>query len=421
VTVGNTATVSNASASGTPSGTNVGTTLNVYSGLSTWAATGSGSWGTISGTGSNAFGSNWGTNQGSPGLDPSFTGTDTATFSGSITGNATVNLDGASPNVKSVTFNNAVNSYTIATGSGGSLNLDNGAGTASVTDSAGSHTISADIVLHSNTAISTANSGDNLTLSGNLSETGGSKSVGVSGPGTVVVSGSNSYSGGTSLSGGTFYANGGNSTGSGDVTVTNAGTTLSGTGTIQLGTGRTLSVTNGGILAPGGVQPAPGPTAVANGSLTVTTATSANVSFDNAGLTFALGAGGSSSQLVLGSNPITVSFAHSNVVTITDLVGSGLTIGSEYTLIDGDATNTTYSGLVLGSVVAGKGTLILGGLSLLPSHTVGNDFSNLFAGSQLYLNNGDIVVDVVPEPSTYGLLAAGFLALLLLQRRKRKV
>jgi hypothetical protein len=95
----------------------ISTTGQVYSGHGIWSGTGaSGSWGTLA----VGFGTKWGAFQGSPGLDPGFTGVDTATFNNVTNHSAVaVNLDGASPNLNSVTFNGSTTSYNLTQGSGG--------------------------------------------------------------------------------------------------------------------------------------------------------------------------------------------------------------------------------------------------------------------------------------------------------------
>ena len=178
------------------------TTLNVYSGTSTWATNGSGSWGTLAGSGPGAFGINWGTNQGSPGLDPGFTSVDTATFDSALSsGSASVTLDGASPSLASLTFNNSSTSYTIAQGSGGTLTLNGGAGSASLTVLSGIHAISAPMTLATSTNVVVTNSADSLTISGGI---GGAGGVNLSGSGILILGGSNNYSGGTAITSGTL-------------------------------------------------------------------------------------------------------------------------------------------------------------------------------------------------------------------------
>jgi autotransporter-associated beta strand protein len=171
------------------------TTGTVYSGQATWAGAGNGSWGTL-GTG---FGSNWGSNQGSPGLDSGFTNTDTATFAGSIQDDSYITLSGASPKLKSITFNNTDYSYTLEQGSGGVITMNAGAGDSAATISVtGNHTISAPIAGSSN-----------ITKTGN---------------GKLTLSGVNTYTGATTISAGTLNIASTGSIASSDVTVANAAT-----------------------------------------------------------------------------------------------------------------------------------------------------------------------------------------------------
>ncbi len=105
-----------------------------------------------------------------------------ANFGSSATAPATVTLD-ASWTVGTITFNNS-NSYTIASGNGGSLTLDGGKPSATVllTDTSGSHFITAPINLISNLRATITNSGDVLTLSGPIT---GKSNLSVQGNGTL--------------------------------------------------------------------------------------------------------------------------------------------------------------------------------------------------------------------------------------------
>jgi autotransporter-associated beta strand protein len=156
-----------------------------------WLPSGGGSWGT---------GTSW-----SNGYIPHVAGDSTAFSSASAP--STITLDG-NRTVGSISFNDEANGYTIAQGTGGgSLTLDNGgsSATASVTDTAGTHTISAPVVLNSNAALSVLSNGDDLIISGNISGGGGItvSSLGFNGRldtnSNVVLSGNNSYGGGTTV------------------------------------------------------------------------------------------------------------------------------------------------------------------------------------------------------------------------------
>jgi autotransporter-associated beta strand protein len=150
----------------------------------TWLPTGGGSWGTSA---------DW-----SNGYIPHVAG-DVATFA-SATADSTVTLDGART-VGSLAFSSTF-SYTLAAGTGGVLTLDNGANPATISDLTGTHTISAPVVLNSNTSVSIVNHGDLMTISGNISGVGSLTVQNQGGTSSLVLSGTNSYSGGTIISGG---------------------------------------------------------------------------------------------------------------------------------------------------------------------------------------------------------------------------
>jgi len=195
-----------------------GYTIGVYSGQGVWNTNGGGTYGTL------ADMSNWTTQGGAPGLDSSFASSDTATFGIALTGgNATVNLNGAAPSLKGIIFSNTAGSYFLANGS---LTLNNGGNAASLTDSSGSNTISADVILASNLAASVlANA--TLAVSGVIS--GSNKTLDKTGAGTLTLSGNNTYSGATTVTDGTLVVNGSLASSSLEV---GANATLGGTGTI---------------------------------------------------------------------------------------------------------------------------------------------------------------------------------------------
>ena len=227
----------------------------VYSGTATWATNGGGSWGTLSGTGGNAFGGNWGTSQGSPGLDASFADTDTATFGSALSGGtATIFLNGASPSLKAVTFDNAAGSYQIfpSNGSGPLTLLGSGTAAATVTAARGSHGIYTDVTLGSLTSVDVA-SGAALTFHSAVGGTGLLQKLGT---GVLTLEGANTFSGDTQLNGGTLLVNGSLASG-----VLISSGTLGGSGVMQAmlaGVGLVSPGNSPGILTAGQFDPTGG-------------------------------------------------------------------------------------------------------------------------------------------------------------------
>jgi Dockerin type I domain len=124
-----------------------------------------------------------------------------AIFSSNIDSAKTVTLD-QNTTVGQISFNNLTSSYTIASGTGGSLFLDNAGAAASVSSSNGTHTISAPIVLTSpGVNLSATSTVSGIVLSGNVSGVG---PVNVTaGSGQVVFTGpNNTYTGNTVVNSG---------------------------------------------------------------------------------------------------------------------------------------------------------------------------------------------------------------------------
>ncbi|MEO5716455.1 MAG: autotransporter-associated beta strand repeat-containing protein [Luteolibacter sp.] len=142
----------------------------VYSGKAAWNGD-DGSWVT---------GGNWADTQGggvagSPGVDGALSIGDTATFGDAVAGshpsNIAVSLNGTSPTLAGMTFNSALSTYTLATGSGGTITLQSAA-----TPIAVSTTLSP-------------------TISAVLTGAGLSKT----GTGTLILGGANTYTGATAI------------------------------------------------------------------------------------------------------------------------------------------------------------------------------------------------------------------------------
>ncbi len=237
------------------------------------------------------------------------------------------------------------NTYNITGGAADILTLNNGLGTATLSVTAGSHSVSAPIVLVNPSNFST-DSGTALTISGSISGSVLSKT----GAGIVTLAGANSYTV-TNVSGGILQIGTGSTTG-----------TL-GTGAVTIGTGATLSlnrsdaitvannISGDGILSDDGT-----------GTVTYTgTATHTGITDINAG-TF------TSSGTINGTSALNVDNASANL-------DGNLTTGIGGTLnIAGAAANTatlsirgTTVATASGGINVGTGTGSTGILNILAS------------------------------------------------------
>ncbi len=169
--------------------------------------------------------------------------------------------------------------------------------------------------------------GASTVYNGSLS---GAGSLTKSGTGTLTLSGSNTYTGTTSVSAGGLSVNG--SLASGSAVTVSSGATLGGTGTIA----GPLTVASGGTIEPGGGAP---------GVLKLTGSTTLN---SGSSLTMALGASGSSGQLVLAGGYTGPASGYATV-NISEIAS---TTATYYTLVTG-ATGIVSSGFRLGSIPSG--------------------------------------------------------------------
>ena len=354
----------------------------VFNGNATWVTGGTSSW---------ASAGNWVDANGihaAPGTFAGFGNTDTANFTAA--GNPSVTLDTAAPSLKAIAFNSTGSSYTLTQGSGSnSLTLDNGLSNATIIDSGNgsSHVINVPVILKSNLAVTVTNAGEMVSITGNISESGSSKSVTFTGgSGELVLGGTNNYSGGTFVNGPGITFTSDASLGTGGVTL-NTGAllanatvpsfTLSHLLTVN-GTGNTLGVAAGKIVTVNSSK-LTGSGAVAIGSLA------------NTGL------------LVL-NNDNASAIAFTGAVNINGgALGGNAAIGSAITLTSGtitggnsigqDPASANQSGgvgaLTVASLILKGGTYVwkVTSSGQLTSPSAGNGYDTIVASSLIDLTN----------------------------------
>ena len=241
------------------------------------------------------------------------------------------------------------------------------------------------------------------TSAGSITKTDAGKLT-INATGSVI--GGNNYSGGTTVNGGTLVTVGSYATGTGAVTVSNAGSTLAGSGIIA----GAVTVNSGAILSPG-----------------VSANSIASLQLGGSGVTSGLTLNGVLAIDILGGGTtagvnndelsvkgIVTLNATSSQLVLNAINPAGLAIGQKFYLVLNDGTDPvigTFEGLLQGATVtdsAGDTYTINyldngdgGGIG-----TVGNDISLT-------------VTSVVPEPSACVLLSAGLAGLALTVRRRR--
>jgi fibronectin-binding autotransporter adhesin len=239
--------------------------------------------------------------------------------------NRTVNLDGATPNLSSLTVGTSNDlGYTLGQGSGGSLVLNNGANAAAIAVTGGLQTISAPVVLASPLNV-TFSAASQLVLSGSVSEVTPGTSLSMSGVGQLTITGTAAYTGGTTISQGTLNAAGA-LLGGGNVVLA-ANTALTGAGSVL-----------------GNISGAAASTIQATGNLTLGNSAS-YTGVNHAG------------TLVVGPNLVTLNCAgFANLGVLTTLRGGTLAAPNGVTIPLGG--NLVGSGIVAGKIAAGYGSTI---------------------------------------------------------------
>ena len=209
---------------------------------------------TWDGGGANA---SWGTaNNWSGNALPPFDGTQSITIGSGFVSGTILTLDGTRY-IKDLTINTST-AFTISAGTGGTLNLRSGNITRQ--NVSGIQIISAGIVLGDPTGVNAYTgtwniAGTNsLNINGNITETGGSRSLDKNGAGTVILSGTNTFTGGLTLTAGIVSISSNNNLGaSSGGLIFNGGTlqvtqnvigtraiTMTGAGTFDVAIGKTM-------------------------------------------------------------------------------------------------------------------------------------------------------------------------------------
>jgi len=251
--------------------------------------------------------------------------------------------------------------------------------------------------------ITTGGTTNALTFGGVISNGVTATDITKAGAGTLIFGGANVYTGQTTVNGGTLLVNNatGSGLGSGNAVVGIAGK-LGGTGSFS----GSVTVNTGGTLAPGAsIQTL--------GSGTVSLNTGSTFAYEvDSGVALGVGA---DLQKVTGdlnlSGTVTLTFADLNSIP------TPFALGTTFTLIN-------YSGswnnglLTYNAATVADGAIFNTGLNLWEldynATTGGSNFSGEYAGAN-FVN----ITAVIPEPSTFLLLAAGGMATLIFRRRRR--
>lgn len=359
-------------------------------------------WGNLNGVTSAAGGSwsssaNWSAEE-----IPDASGS-TATLGPALTSNASVTLDGTQT-VGHVVFNDAAANYTLAAGTGGTLDIDNtdpnSSGVPSIFNSAGSQTISAPISLADGVTIANHYLAS-LNISGSIAGGGGMQ---VYGPGSLVLSGASTYAGPTIVHSGPVTI-----TASGSLPVTTdltvgdpsdtiaVGLTASVTFNASTGVGIRVIKLNSLTLASNGTVSLSQPSAIANRSVLVL-----------GGLTFAGSANAWTGLLDLSANDMIVQGG--NLADITNQIREGYNSGGAAWTGTGGITSTTAAANTTHLTALGVIQNNQGGSPLC---TGANPFDGISPGASdilvKYTYYGDANLDGKVDASDYSLIDNGYL------------
>ena len=430
---------------------------NVYNGQGIWGANPGGSWGTFT---------NWTLPGGYPGLDGDASINDTATFGSTLTG--TASLDGVSPLINSLSFNNSSGTIAQGTGSGSvTLRANQNLVAPAINVTGGTPTVSAPMVFQDTVTATISGANDRLTISGAITGAGGLAKTGF---GELVLSGINGYSGKTAVNAGTLTATNSASLGAipslvavpDQITINNGATlkftgsatleinqgiTVGGNATLNVAASQTLIV-RGQLSGSGTLNKTGAGTldvrSLIQGPLTLTAGTFApTVGVPTSLITGSLNFGGG----VVGNRTLAIDVLGTNgegnpgghdilfasaAVTISATTNLSINLGTFHPspgdafrfINDGSGVTPTYASFFF---VAGQDAGVAGTFDpSSPGNHVGKTF---FVGSDAFQidyaggggSNDIVLLSVVPEPGSAVMMLGGIGLLALVSRRRRRV
>jgi autotransporter-associated beta strand protein len=306
----------------------------------------------------------------------------------------------ASRTVGSLSFD-STNAYVINPAAAQTITLDVTSGSATLTSTTGTHTISAGLVLNEPFTI-TQNSSGTLTLSGAIAESG-SRSLTKAGTGVLVLSDtSNSYSGGTILSDGTLSVSNNGQFGASSSGITLQGGTLLFSSGFEIPSARAITLSGGtttdtqgnNVTVSGVISGAGSLTKISAGTLTLsgnnTFAGGVTVNGSTLSISSDSNLGATSGGVTLGGATLSIS------QTLSSARSLHLTAAA---IIATDANTLVVNGVVQGTgslEKTGSGTLTLNGSNSFSGGltvTAGTVRGSTSAFSSAIANSGAVVFD----------------------------